>query len=72
MTAGFYYYLYPLHVAEMAMYYSDIWCVKSLDISDRMRGDTIMSPWGARCSAYSILRAMEGSAAGGSDDIAAV
>jgi hypothetical protein len=65
-------YLFPLHVAEV--WYSHIGCIKSLGISDRMRGDSAMClyPRGSGRGADSILHAVEGSAAGGSDDIAAV
>ena len=54
------------------MCYSRIWRIKSLDISDRTRGDKIMSPCGARRSAGSILHVIEGTAAGERDDIVAV
>lgn len=66
------YYRYPLRVAEMEMCYSDIWRIKSLDISDRMRGDKIMSRCGTRRSADSIFHAIEGTASGERDDIVAV
>lgn len=66
------YYGYPLRVAEMEVCYSDVWCIKSLGISDRMRDDKIMPLCGAGRSAESILHVTEASAAGGSDDIVAV